>query len=124
MTDHQLDERQQRISRRLALVGRGPAAFFLDACRIMRAPEEYAAPTHLVGHAMREIESSVRDVFEPIVRYVAATKKQEKDKHAFEITRILAFIGIPETDEIRRAGSTLPETRMSARSTGTRIVST
>lgn len=103
MTDHQLDERQQRISRRLTLVGRGPAAFFLDACRIMRAPEEYAAPTHLVGHAMREIESSVRDVFEPIVRYVAATKKQEKDKHAFEITRILAFIGIPETDEVAKS---------------------
>jgi hypothetical protein len=103
MNDRELDERQQRIYRRLALVGRGPAAFFLDACRIMRAAEEYAAPTHLVGHAMREIESSVRDVFEPIVGYAAATKKQGKDKHAFEISRILAFIGIQETDTVAKS---------------------
>lgn len=103
MSDVQLDERQQRIHRRLALVGRGPAAFFLDACRIMLAPEMYAAPTHLVGHAMREIESSVRDVFEPIVGYAAAAKKQGKEKHAFEISRILDVIGISDSDPVAKS---------------------
>src|SRR5438105_2678268 len=94
-TQSPLDDRQRRIHRRLALVGRGPAAFFLDACRIMLAPDSYAAPTHLVGHAMREIESGVRDVFEPIVGYAAAAKKF-KQKHAFEIARILQVVGIPD----------------------------
>lgn len=63
---------------------------------------------------MREIESTVRDVFDPIVGYTASAKKRKDEIHAFEIRRILAFIEIPESDEIARkwlafAGKKNPE---------------
>src|SRR5206468_1181725 len=97
----ELDERQQRIHRRLALVGRGPAAFFRDACTIVRRAADFDAATHLVGHSMREIESGVRDAFEPLVGYAEASKKQKgKDRHAFEIRQILTSLGIAESDPI------------------------
>ncbi len=111
----ELDERQQRIHRRLMLVGRGPAAFFRDACTIVRRAAEFDAATHLIGHSMREIESGVRDAFEPLVGYAEASKKQKgKDRHAFEIRQILTSLGITEGDPIGRAwlnfsGETNPE---------------
>ncbi|HEV7571789.1 MAG TPA: hypothetical protein VGQ21_09850 [Thermoanaerobaculia bacterium] len=109
-----MDEQQQRIHRRLVLVGRGPAAFFHDACVIVRRPEDFAAATHLVGHAMREIESGVRDAFEPLVGYEENAKKQRSDRHSFEIRQILTSLGIADADPVARAwlnfaGETNPE---------------
>ena len=50
---------QQRVHRRLGLLGAGPAAFFRDACRLVAGPERLAATTHLVGHLLREVEANL-----------------------------------------------------------------
>jgi len=42
-------------------VGEGPADFFEDACRMVAAPGDLRATSHLVGHALREVESAVRE---------------------------------------------------------------
>jgi len=60
------DPRQKRINKRLALVGSGPAEFFYDACRLMATQPQFKSTTHLVSHLIREIESSVRAVLEPL----------------------------------------------------------
>jgi hypothetical protein len=65
------DPRQTRTYERLArLVGPGPAAFFLDTCRLMDEGRPFRSTTHLVAHLLREIESALRDVLEPISRYL------------------------------------------------------
>ena len=73
------DPRQTRTYERLArLVGPGPAAFFLDACRLMEEGKPFQSTTHLVAHLLREIESALRDVLEPISRW-PERKKATKD---------------------------------------------
>ena len=56
------DPRQERIHKRLAIVGSGPAEFFYDACRLMASEQQFKSTTHLLSHLIREIESSVRAV--------------------------------------------------------------
>src|SRR5215216_7267182 len=60
------DPRQERIDKRLSIVGSGPAEFFYDACRLMATQPQFKSTTHLVSHLIREIESSVRAVVEPL----------------------------------------------------------
>jgi len=60
------DPRQERIHRRLLLVGPGPATFYQDACRVMSEERPLASTTHLVAHLLREIESGLRDVLETV----------------------------------------------------------
>lgn len=62
------DPRQERIHRRLLLIGPGPATFYKDACRLVPDDLLVESTTHLVAHLLREIESALRDVLEPIVR--------------------------------------------------------
>ena len=95
------DARQERIHRRLLLVGNGPACFFVDACHIMSSPQSFGAATHLVSHSLREIESGLRDVLEPL----AVTEKKERsgpggDKHRPEVVAILRALGLSEGDAI------------------------
>lgn len=52
---------------------------------------------------MREIESGVRDAFEPLVGYEENAKKQRSDRHSFEIRQILTSLGIADTDPVARA---------------------
>ena len=59
------DPRQERIHKRLAIVGSGAAEFFYDACRLMASQQQFESTTHLLSHLIREIESSVRAVLEP-----------------------------------------------------------
>lgn len=59
--------RQKRIHDRLQLIGPGAAAFYRDACRLMALEPPMQATTHLVGHLLREIESSLRDALEPVM---------------------------------------------------------
>lgn len=61
---HFTQPRQQRIHRRLSIVGPGPASFYQDASRFMSDPYTYRSTTHLVGHLLREIESGLRAVLE------------------------------------------------------------
>jgi len=56
------DARQRRIYERLQLVGEGTPAYFKDACRLLDQRPLFETTTHLVGHLIREIESSLRSV--------------------------------------------------------------
>ena len=51
------EDRERHIHERMLLVGVGPAAFYRDACRILRLDPPLATTTHLVRHCLREIES-------------------------------------------------------------------
>ena len=93
------DPRQERIYRRLFLVGPGPAAMFRDACRIMGADPPFGSTTHLVGHLVRETESALRDVLEPLSGGTGG--------HSDEIRGALNYLGIDETDPIAQAWMSL-----------------
>ena len=61
-----MTELRDRVARRLALLGPGPAAFFRDACLLVDEVQAGRWPlqtvTHLVSHLLRDLESSVRRV--------------------------------------------------------------
>ena len=99
------DPQQERIYRRLLLVGPGPAAFYKDACRLMATDDQLESTTHLVSHLIREIESSLRDVLDPLMqRPEQSNKKGESDNtHETEIRAVLKGLGIPETDPVALA---------------------
>jgi hypothetical protein len=89
------DPRQERIYRLLGLIGPGPAAFYRDACWMMSDANPLASTTHLVGHLLREIDSSIRAVLKTVT---------EKPKgHKDEIKAILAALEIPDTDPVAKA---------------------
>jgi len=97
--------KQERIHRRLSLLGPGPASFFLDACRLMATPW-LEATTHLVAHLLREIESALRDVLEPLADERVLQEQRatnEQAKHDAEIHVILQALGIPDTDPVAQA---------------------
>lgn len=103
----QSDPRQVRTYERLArLVAPGPAAFFLDACRLMEESRPFRSTTHLVAHLLREIESALRDVLEPISRWPErrkATKNNSKEAHADEVRCVLGALEIPEDHPVAKA---------------------
>lgn len=93
MQETDLDERQRRIYERLKnKVGDGPAAFFLDACRLMKSEPSLATTTHLVGHCIREIESALRDLLVPLGR---GPQQSPPNERLTEIRRLLASASIP-----------------------------
>jgi len=51
-----------------------------------------------VSHFIREIESSVRAVLEPLRGDEEASGQSKEDSHKAEIKAILKALGIPETD--------------------------
>src|SRR5207245_8360237 len=59
------DPRQERIYRRLRLIGPGPAAFYRDACRLMNQSFSFETTANFVAHSLREIESAIRAVLLP-----------------------------------------------------------
>lgn len=109
-----VDPRQARIYRRLQLVGSGPASFYLDACRLMAADPPVLSTTHLVAHCLREIESALRDVLEPVVEEQdspeegGGKRKSGGSTHESEIRAILRGLGIPETEPVAEAWLKLP----------------
>lgn len=92
--------RQDRISKRLALVGPGPASFYKDACRLMTEQPPFASTTHLVGHLLREIESGLREV---LATAADETVASGKGKHKRSIQVILKELEIPETHYVAEA---------------------
>ena len=99
------DGRRMRVTLRLRkLVGPGAADFFRDACALMDDPHRFLSTSHLVGHLIREIESSLRDVLQPLAKEAGTvgemTKKDKDDKHKFEITSILSLLDIPLDNEV------------------------
>jgi hypothetical protein len=86
------DPRQLRIHERLGrLVGLGPASFFSDACRLMEQTPPYGATTHLVAHLVREVESALRSILEPVAGW---SKRDQKEGYKRQVERILAALNI------------------------------
>lgn len=100
------DARQERVYRRLLLIGPGPAAFFRDACMIVAAPGALDAETHLVAHLMRDTESAIRDVLETVSEReerLQATEPRERDHHRREVQAVLAALGIEAAEPAAKA---------------------
>jgi hypothetical protein len=113
------NQQQDRISDRLKeLVSPGSAAFWRDACRLMETEPPLKSTTHLVGHLLREIESSLRDVLMPISKQSeplepskqGAKKKNLSgdEKHKAEIDAVLKVLEIPETSAVAQTWLSLP----------------
>ena len=62
--------------------------------------------THLVAHSLREIESALRDVLEPVADQAASPKEKKSrggSQHRTEILSVLKGLGIPETGSVAQA---------------------
>lgn len=109
------NQQQEQIYHWLnSLVGPGSAAFYRDACRLMEMESPLESTTHYVAHSLREIESALRDVLEPLAKPVVSNPNLSKcpscgDKfsqsnqapsHKDEISAILQALGIPETETV------------------------
>lgn len=94
------DPREERIHRRLLLIGGGPAAFYRDACRHMSLQPGFEASTHLVCHLLREIESAMRDVLEPPGSHSKPGEGASGSKHEHEVRAILDHLDVPEGDPV------------------------
>lgn len=90
--------RQKYVYERLLNnIGPGPAAFFLDACRIMGSPEGLGTTTHIVAHCLREIESALRDVL------AGRSVDRKTEESAADVVReILRSLDISEDEDIAR----------------------
>jgi hypothetical protein len=100
------DPRQQRVHRRLLLLGPGPAAFFKDACRLMGTAFPLATTPHLVPHLLREVESALRDVLLPygFERPTPCSHCGSRPgSHKKEIKTILAAYRFKETEDAAEA---------------------
>ncbi len=93
------DPRQERIYRRLQLIGPGPAEFFADACQLMTDDRPLQTTTHIVSHLLREIESAMRDVLKTVVQE-NSSNAADKNKQKAEIISILQSLRIPITDPV------------------------
>ena len=96
--------RRLRVTLRLRkLVGPGAADFFRDACALMDDPHRFSSTSHLVGHLMRETESALRVVLQPLTRIAGTVGEPTKnDKQKFEITSILTLLDIPFDNEVAK----------------------
>lgn len=88
------DPKQKEIFDNLSeLVGQGVALFYRDACWLMENKKILKTTAHLVGHLLREIESAILSVFEPMIEQ----KKDSDEEHIEKIREILKILEI--TDE-------------------------
>jgi hypothetical protein len=100
------EPRQKRIYENLLVVGPGPAAFYRDACWLMSQQHGLFSTAHLVAHLLREIESALRDVLEPLSKLSKSEwlkDMADKGNHKNEIYAILKALDIPENDPIAEA---------------------
>jgi hypothetical protein len=80
---------QAQIAQKLKnLVGPGAAAFYKDACWLMELEPPLESTTHLVGHLLREIESSLRSVLKS-VQEPSVKQEDKQDAHKKQILAIL-----------------------------------
>jgi hypothetical protein len=85
------------------LVGPGAAGFYADACRLMSDEHVFESTTHLVSHLLREVESAVRAVLQPL-----SGKGSADEGHRLEILRALKSLDIPEDHPAAIAWLSLP----------------
>lgn len=97
MPGSSLSPRQERVARRLReQVGVGAADFFRDACELMTEQPPRRSVAHLVAHLLREVESALRSVLEP----VDAAAGAKTDKHRARIRSVLNTLGISRDDVV------------------------
>jgi hypothetical protein len=95
-----LDPRQAKLVEQLELFGPGPARFFRDACRVMNGYIELDTATHIVAHCLREVDSAIRAVLEPMVdeqRRVEIAAMKE-GRHKAWIDEMIPALGFTEPE--------------------------
>lgn len=92
------------------IIGPGPAEFFADASRLMQLDLPLETTTHLVSHALREIESALRAIVKPVAdrsaeeeregsgKKKAPGSKSNGDSHRRKVLATLESLGIAEND--------------------------
>ncbi len=70
------DPRRDRIRRRLAQIGPGPAGFYASAVELLALETPLEATSHLVWHLARDIESALRQVFGELIQQPPSTSKK------------------------------------------------
>jgi hypothetical protein len=95
------DPREAQIHERLARIGAGPAAFWRDACFLTHNPALLITSVHMIGHALREMESAVR-------RVLRVTLNTDGEGHKAEVEAILTALGIPLDDPAALAWLGIP----------------
>jgi hypothetical protein len=100
MQPHQFTypEQSQIYQRLYSLVSPGAASFYKDACRLMDMDTPLDSTTHLVGHLLREIESSLRDVLRPISNDFDKQENSDGGQHKKEILAILTILELTESE--------------------------
>jgi hypothetical protein len=99
------DERQKRNFKRLSLIGKGPAAFYKDACQLISEGPMYDSTVHIVAHLLREVESALRAVLlpynfeQPEACNVCGSKKEV---HKRQIEVILKTLGFGVDDDVSK----------------------
>lgn len=119
------DPRQQQIHGRLArLVGQNAADFYRDACRLMSGSIDppLTTTTNMVAHALREVESALRQVLAPLAARrlpttaptataeVPADTEEEigRGTHKEQVIAALTGLRIPLNDELAKAWLAIP----------------
>lgn len=87
MTFQFTDERERLIHERLRrLVGLGAGDFFRDACQLVANLESLNTRAHMIGHALREIESAIFDVLKPLSTSTAGKTPPKPEAFSYEQT--------------------------------------
>lgn len=95
------DPRSERIYRRLLRLGEGPAAFFADAYRMMEGQVLLDTTAHMVGHALREIESGIRSVLAAATNAPTGERADGTKVSANEMIRHIAqSLGLDEAGPV------------------------
>lgn len=99
------DERRERNYRRLDLIGKGPAAFYRDAYRLISEEPSYESTVHIVAHLLREVESALRAVLLPYdFKQPEACNEcgSKKEAHKGQIKAILKSLGFDGNDDVSK----------------------
>ncbi|MFC0532044.1 hypothetical protein [Phytohabitans kaempferiae] len=100
--------KERQVHRLLGLLGRGPAAQYADAIRILRGVSPLETSSHVVAHMAREIESAVRKILAELIpraewAKLEATKKQgQRDPSmSLVVDAIWSALGLDGGDPVR-----------------------
>ncbi len=90
--------KQERIFKRLCLIGFAPAAYYRDACRLIISDPPLDSITHLLSHIFREIEGMIIDFLLDDIDRKAFTNQDGARKQ--KIRAVLKKLGVQEEQEI------------------------
>ena len=90
-----IDTHQKKIYKKLRLVSLGTASYYKDACRIKSENPPFDSTTHLIGHLLREIESSLRKVMLP---QGFVKPKGRSDTQKCQVEEIIKVYGISNNE--------------------------